>query len=89
MNQVNAMKHLTIRNLPTDISRALEKEKRRRGTSLNQTVIDVLGERLGVSAPEARRNGLKRLAGTWTAEEVAAFHESFAAVEQVDEELWR
>ena len=83
------MKYLTIRNVPAAISRALEKEKRRRGTSLNQTVIDVLGERLAVATPEARRNGLKRLAGTWTAAEVAAFHESIAAVEQVDEELWR
>ena len=83
------MKHLTIRDVPADIARALEKEKRRRGTSLNQTVIDVLGERLGVAAPEGRRNGLKRLAGTWTATEAVAFHESIAAVEQVDEELWR
>jgi len=32
------MKHLTIRDVPQDLARALEKEKRRRGQSLNETV---------------------------------------------------
>jgi len=42
--------HLTVRNLPDELAAALEKEKRRRGTSLNQTVIDLLRQSLGVYA---------------------------------------
>ena len=33
------MKHVTIRNLPPQVAEGLEKEKRQRGQSLNQTVI--------------------------------------------------
>lgn len=83
------MKHLTVRNVPPALARALEKERRRRGTSLNQAVIDVLGQGLGMDAATGRRNGLKRLAGTWSAEELAAFETAVSACEQVDEELWR
>ena len=52
---------LTIRNLPPSLAEALEREKRRSGKSLNQTVLDLLEEGLGVQG--VRSNGLGRLAG--------------------------
>ena len=83
------MRYLTVRDLPPELAEALETEKRRRGVSLNQTVLDLLGQSLGV-APEARRsNGLGRLAGSWTAAELARFEAAVAATEEIDEELWR
>lgn len=82
------MKHLTIRNVPTTLAKALEKEKRRRGASLNQTVLDILTQGLGIGAGSTRKNGLRRLAGTWTEEEHALFEAAIASTEQVDEELW-
>lgn len=81
------MKNLTIRGVPDEIAAALEKEKRRRGESLNQTVIDLLSQGLGVGA--ARSNGLARLAGTWSDKEFRAFKDATAPLERVDEELWR
>lgn len=81
------MKNLTIRGIPDEIAAALEKEKRRRGESLNQTVIDLLSQGLGVGA--ARSNGLARLAGTWSDKEYRAFKDATAPLEHVDEELWR
>lgn len=83
------MRHLTIRNVPTDLGKALEKEKKRRGASLNQTVLDVLREGLGVGPGASRSNGLGRLAGTWTEDERKRFDASLAVVEQIDEDLWR
>lgn len=83
------MRHLTIRNVPTDLGKALEKEKKRRGASLNQTVLDVLREGLGVGPGARRSNGLRRLAGTWTEDERKRFDASLAVVEQIDEDLWR
>lgn len=80
------MKTLTVRNLPDDVAEALEREKRRRGESLNQTVIDLLSQGLGVSG--VRSNGLGRLAGTWSAEELRRFQQAVAPFEQVDDELW-
>ena len=81
------MKTLTIRNLPPDVAEALEREKRRRGASLNQTVIELLGQGLGVGA--TRSNGLARLAGRWTEEEFQRFEEAIAPFEEIDPELWR
>ncbi len=81
------MRTLTIRNLPEDVAAALEREKRRRGTSLNQTVIELLGQGLGVEG--ARSNGLAALAGSWDEEEFRRFEEAIAPFEEIDPELWR
>ena len=84
------MKALTIRRVHKRLADALERETRRRGGSLNQTVLELLEQGLGVgSAPARRRNGLARLAGTWSAEEHDAFTRRLEPTEQVDPELWR
>lgn len=81
------MKTLTVRNLPADIAEALQREKKRRGSSLNQTVIDLLSQGLGVGT--VRSNGLGRLGGRWSEEELQEFEHAVAPFEQIDEELWR
>ena len=83
------MRNLTIRNIPPDLAEALEKEKYRRSISLNQTVIEVLSQGLGVGITGTRTNGLARLAGTWTAEDYERFEAVIGSTEQIDEELWR
>lgn len=80
------MKTLTIRNLPGEVAEALEREKHRRGESLNQTVIDLLSQGLGVGGP--RSNGLAALAGTWSAKDLQRFEKAIAPFEEVDAELW-
>lgn len=69
------------------MAEALEREKRRRGRSLNQTVIDLLGQSLGVGG--SRSNGLGRLAGSWDEKDAREFEQAIAPFEQIDEELWR
>jgi plasmid stability protein len=82
------MKHLTVRSVPDELHEALEREKNRRGTSLNQTVIDLLSQRLGVgTAP--RSNGLRKLSGRWSEDEFRRFEEAIEPFERVDPELWR
>jgi len=81
------MKTLTIRNLPADVADALEGEKRRRGESLNQTVIELLAQGLGVGG--VRSNGLAALAGNWNDEEFQRFESAVAEFEEIDPELWR
>lgn len=78
---------MTIRNLPPGIAEALEREKRRKGKSLNQTVVDLLGQALG--AEGERSNGLGRLAGGWSEDEFREFEQATAQFEKVDEEVWR
>lgn len=89
MHNGDIMKHLTIRNIPDELAESIDKERKRRGASLNQTVIQLLGQSLGVSPGGARKNGLKHLGGTWTIEQHRAFEAAIAPTEQVDEELWR
>lgn len=81
------MKNLTIRNVPEDLAEALAGEKRRRGASLNQTVIELLSQGLGVGT--TRSNGLARFAGTWSEEEFREFEEAVEDFERIDEDLWR
>ena len=83
------MRHLSIRNVPAEIAAALEEERHRSQSSLNQTVIDLLARALGVKAQRARRNGLAKLAGTWTQKELERFEAAVVSTEQIDEELWR
>jgi hypothetical protein len=83
------MRHLTIRKVPPELAIALEAEKRRRGASLNRTVLDLLAQALGVGAQEKQTNGLGELAGTWSQEELEAFERAIELTEQIDEELWR
>jgi len=83
------MRHLTIRNVPSEIADALDEERLRSHASLNQTVIELLGRALGVGKHGETSNGLAKLAGTWTEEEHERFEASIALTEQIDEELWR
>ena len=82
-------KYITIRNVPPDISRELKKELRRRGVSLNQAVLDLLRRALGLGPDGRFDNGLGRLAGSWTQEDLTRFEEATALFEQIDEELWQ
>ena len=85
MHMMNAS-HLTVRNVPEEVAAALARERRRRGVSLNQTVIDLLRQSLGISGP--RSNSVRRLAATWSETE----HQEFLAVttrfEKIDKEFW-
>jgi hypothetical protein len=85
---MHSVKALTIRNVEPRLARALERERSRRGTSLNQTVLDLLSHALGVHDAAERSNGLAKLAGTWSATELARFEQATAVFEQVDEDLW-
>ena len=84
-----ASSHLTLRKVPSDLVRALRAEQRRRGKSLNQTVIDALRRAFALDAAGPRRNGLERFAGTWRDSDVEQFEAATAPFEQIDAELWR
>ncbi|WP_419934230.1 hypothetical protein [Candidatus Palauibacter sp.] len=80
------MKTLTVRGVPAELGRALNEEKRRRGTSLNQTVLDLLKQSLGIGIP--RSNGLGRFAGGWTDAEFREFEAAIRDFGKIDPEMW-
>jgi plasmid stability protein len=77
---------LTLRNIPSEVAEALERESARSHAPLDQTAIDLLRQALKI---QGTRNGLAELAGTWTDEEHDRFEKAIAMTEQIDEELWR
>ncbi|MBN2494601.1 MAG: hypothetical protein JXR96_08440 [Deltaproteobacteria bacterium] len=83
------MKQLTVRNVPARLAKLLDAERRRRRKSLNQTVLDLLCQALGLTPDAAYDNGLRRLSGTWSEEEFNEFEEHTSIFEQIDYELWR
>lgn len=83
------MRHLTIREVPEELARALQKEKRRRGKSMNQTVKDLLRQSLDLDTDRGYSNGLGRLAGGWTQQDLESFEKATAVFERIDEDLWK
>jgi len=78
-------RQLTIRNVPDDVARRLERMSRERDESLNSTIVHILSETVGA---DARRARLERYA-TWSAEDVAAFEEALAPQRVIDADIWR
>jgi plasmid stability protein len=83
------MRHLTIREVPDDLAKALQREKRRRGKSLNQTVKELLRQSLALDAEAVPGNGLGRLAGGWSEQDLESFERATAVFERIDEDLWK
>ena len=83
------MQHLTVRNIPEAVALALKAERHRRCQSLNQTVIQLLSQSLGVGPESKRSNGLSKLAGTWSREEHERITAAISATDQIDDELWQ
>lgn len=83
------MNHLTIRKIPPELGQALDREVRRRGLSLNETVKQLLERALGLDPEEPPDNGLKRLAGGWSKKDLTEFEKATELFEKVDEAEWR
>ncbi len=90
------MKQLTIRGLDNDLSQRLLHIADTEGISLSKAALRLLRKGAGLPttvAPdkdaEQAKNGLERLAGSWSQEEAAEFdafiEETF---EVIDEEIW-
>ena len=84
-----ARRHLTIRNLPADVSRAIEHERKKRGTSLNATVVQLLRLAVGAGAEAPFDNGLGKYAGVWTEAEREEFERNTADTREIDPEMWK
>lgn len=82
------MRHLSIRDVPADLARALDAERRRRHASSNETVKQLLRQSLALDTPR-RVNGLGDLAGGWSEAELAEFESATAVFETIDADAWK
>ena len=78
-------RQLTIRNLPDEVGKRLDRLSRDRRESLNAIVVGILTESVGA---DARRARLERYA-TWTPDDAEAFDAALASQRVIDAGLWR
>ncbi len=85
------MKAITLRNIPPNLSRRIERRAKEKGSSMNKTVIQILDDALGTSKKRADKlhHDLDHLAGSWSGDEAREFDEDLASQRKIDPELWR
>jgi len=86
------MSQLTLRGVDTVLDQRLRGEAKQRGTSLNRTVLALLGESLGLrgqsTQSERTYDDLDHLIGGWTEDEAAEFDDRLRQVRRLDTEIW-
>ena len=85
------MKTITVRGIDKITESALKKASQRLGKSINQTIITLLKDALGITKKEKTRvyHDLEDLSGTWDTEQLKAFKKATEPFEQIEEELWQ
>ena len=79
--------NITIHGIEAEVYRRLEERARRRGTSLNRTLKEILEETLGAGA-RREANPFADLCGTLPADAVAELLEGEREFERIDPEAW-
>jgi hypothetical protein len=85
------MKAITLRNIPPDVARAVERRASREGESLNKAVLELVAEGAGLKkrARKVRHTDLDSLFGTWTKRQADAFDRQLRELRHVDPEVWK
>ncbi|HHS12284.1 MAG TPA: antitoxin [bacterium] len=84
------MKTITIRGIDEELADAIREKSRKKQESMNQTVIKLLKEGVGLTKKNLfpEYTDLDSLAGTWTVEEEIVFMKHLEGFETIDEEMW-
>jgi len=84
------MKAITLRNLPPEVARLVQRRAREKRTSINKAIIELLEERSGTARKGSRAlyDDLDHLAGSWTREEAAAFEQVLKEQRTIDPDVW-
>ena len=84
------MKAITLRNLPPEVARLVQRRAREKRTSLKKAIIELLKERSGTARKRGRASydDLDHLAGSWTQEEAAAFEQVLKEQRTIDPDVW-
>lgn len=87
------MKAITVRNLPSEVAKAIRDKARREGLSLNRAVAKLLAKATGHGEDQPTRrlvhHDLDRFFGAWSREQAAEFDEALRAQREIDPEMWR
>ncbi len=82
------MSQITIRDIPEAVEKAIRERARKRNTSLDRIVIELVEEALGMSGASGKNRDLSQLAGTWDAEDAESFDADVESIRRIDGEIW-
>ena len=77
----------TIRSVPREVDAALRKRATKRGTSLNDVLLEVLKDGAGMASAPQTHHDLDHLAGSMRPD--PKLDRIFEEMRQIDEEMWR
>ena len=91
------MRAITLRNVPSALTRVIRRKAVEGRTSINKTVIGLLEQSVGSRPREPGKkdegrpphHDLDNLAGCWSKEEAAAFEEILKVQRVIDPGLWK
>ncbi len=86
------MKAITLRNLPPEVAKTVQQRAKKKKTSVNKAVIELLEESVGGKVrkkQQVRYHDLDHLIGTWTKEEADAFDKIIKSFRTIDPDLWK
>jgi len=87
------VKQITIRSIPDEVRKTVQREAAQKGVSLNKAIISLLERAVGTKSVEKKKrvlySDLDHLAGLWSREEAASFDKTLKAQRKVDAELWK
>lgn len=82
------MGSITIHSIDGELKRRLDEEARRRNTSKNRLIKEILSRELGVAFEGHYSDDYGEFCGVWSVEERAVFESSQTENSQVDPEGW-
>ena len=87
----DALKPITLRNLPAPLARAVRERAAKYRVSLNKAVIQLLEESFGGSGPGSGHvhDDLDHLIGSWTLRQARAAERLLAEQRRIDPEMWK
>lgn len=86
------MKAVTLRGVDSDVAEKLKATAKNQGKSINQLIIDLIKESLGLKKGKKysrRYTDLDDLFGRWSDDEFNQITSKIAQERQIDPELWK
>jgi len=87
------MKQITIRSIPEEVRKTVQREVAQKGLSLNKALISLLERAVSGKTREKKKkttyHDLDHFGGLWSREEAAEFDKNVKSQRKVDAELWK
>jgi hypothetical protein len=91
--EVIHLKQITIRGIPEEVERVIQKEAQKKGLSINKSLLLLLEKAVGSKKNDKKKKSLyhdlDRFFGIWTKEEAETFEKNLDLQREIDEEIWR